>query len=69
VKKARTPAAAKGYVQHSLNVPKTLEARVARCMKLEELTVFTEFANSALARKCREIERDHGIDAQGKPTK
>lgn len=35
-------------------------------MKLEEAKIFTEFNNSALARKCREIEREHGIDANGR---
>ncbi len=53
-------------MQHSINVPAALDARVLRCLELEGLRSFTEFANSALARKCREIERDHGVDAAGR---
>jgi hypothetical protein len=56
----------KGYIPHTLNVPAALEARVLRCMALESLQVFTDFANSALARKCRDIEHTHGIDAEGR---
>jgi hypothetical protein len=56
----------KGYTAHTLNVPAPLEARIARCMALESLQVFTDFANSALARKCRDIEHAHGIDAEGR---
>ncbi len=54
------------YVQRSINVPTALDARVRRCLELESQRSFTEFANSALARKCREIERDHGVDATGR---
>lgn len=67
VKRSRSsPAAPAAYVQHSVNVPAALDARVLRCLELEGLRSFTEFANSALARKCREIERDHGVDAEGR---
>jgi hypothetical protein len=64
--KAKAPSE---YVQHSINVPAALNARIARCMALESQRIFTEFANSAFTRKCREIEREHGIDADGKPLK
>ena len=67
VKRSRSsPAAPVAYVQHSINVPAALDARIARCLQLEGLRVFTEFANSAFARKCREIEREHGVDAEGR---
>ena len=67
VKRSRSSSAVSAaYVQHSVNVPSALDARVLRCLELEGLRSFTEFANSALARKCREIERDHGVDAAGR---
>lgn len=67
VKRARSSSVAPvAYVQHSVNVPAALDARVARCLELEGLRSFTEFANSALSRKCREIEREHGVDATGR---
>ena len=67
VKRARSSSAAPvAYVQHSVNVPSALDARVGRCLELEGLRSFTEFANSALSRKCREIEREHGVDATGR---
>lgn len=56
-----------GYIPHTFNVPAKLEERVKRCMKLEELTNFTEFANSALGLRCRKTEQEHAIDAEGKP--
>lgn len=73
VKSSRSPSSKDSLstkdecVHHSFNTPAALNARVLRCMKLEALSNFTDFANSALARRCREIEREHGIDAEGKP--
>ncbi len=55
----------KGYVNRSINIPSQLDERIDRCMKLEGLRVFTEWANSAFTRRCREIEREHEIDAKG----
>jgi hypothetical protein len=63
--KPRATEPAASYVQHSINVPAALDARVRRCLELESQRSFTEFANSALVRKCREIEREHGVDAVG----
>lgn len=63
------PTRPKGYTPKSINVRGDVMVRVARCMKLEGLSVFSDFANSALAAKCRAIEREHGIDSKGKTVK
>lgn len=55
------------YTAHTFNVPEKLQERVDRCMKLEELTNFTEFANSALGLRCRKTEQERGIDTEGNP--
>jgi hypothetical protein len=55
--------------QHSAKLPPQLEARVARCMKLEGIASFAEFVRNALTRRCREIERENHIDAEGRPVK
>lgn len=49
--------------QHTIRVPEQLEQRVARAMEIEGLQTYNDFVLSALTRRCREIERDHGIDA------
>lgn len=53
--------------QHSAKLPQELDQRVSRCMKLEGITNFAECARIALTRWCREIERENGIDAEGRP--
>lgn len=38
-----------------------LDARIQRAMDLEGVSSFADFARSSLTHRCREIERDHGI--------
>ena len=48
--------------QHTIRVPKRLELRVAAAMEIEGLRTYNDFVLSALTRRCRDIEREHGID-------
>jgi len=59
----------RGYVPKSINVRNDVLRRVIRCMRLDGVSVFSDFANAALAMKCRAIERDHEIDSKGNPVK
>jgi hypothetical protein len=63
VSKKSSAASPAAVHQHTIRVPEQLEQRVARAMNLEGLQTYNDFVLSALTRRCREIERDHGIDA------
>jgi hypothetical protein len=47
--------------QHSVKLTRDQETRVLKCMKLDGINSFADFARSALLRKCREIEKEHGV--------
>lgn len=53
-------------IQHTIRVPTTLESRVQRVMDLEGLRTYNDFVLSALTRRCRDLEREHGIDSTGR---
>jgi hypothetical protein len=55
------------YVSRTINVLVPLDERIERVMKLEGIKNFTEWANSAFTRRCRDTEREHGVDAEGNP--
>lgn len=66
--KKKEPAGASSVVsQHTIRVPESLEKRVERAMALEGLRTYNDFVLSALTRRCRHIEQENGIDAEGKP--
>jgi hypothetical protein len=60
VPSAKKPAEAQDVTQHTIRVPLRLEARVAAAMEAEGLRTYNDFVLSALTRRCREIEREHG---------
>jgi uncharacterized protein (DUF1778 family) len=66
-RKPAPTAEAASITQHTIRVPENLEARVSRAMRLEGLRTYNDFVLSALTRRCREIERDNRIDADGRP--
>lgn len=55
--------------QHSVKLPPALETRVRHCMEIEGLASFADFVRSALTRRCRQIEQEHALDAEGRPVK
>lgn len=55
--------------QHTVRVPEPLDTRIQRAIKLAGYPTFTAFAHTAFVRQCREIEREHGLDADGNPVK
>ncbi len=50
---------------HSINVSECLETRIKRAMELDNQKIFNDFANSALSRKCRQVEMEYGVEQDG----
>lgn len=55
--------------QHTIKNPRAIEERVRRAMKLAGYKDFTAFALTAQVTRCRQIEQEHGVDANGKPVR
>lgn len=47
--------------RYTISIPEPLDARIKRAMDLEGVSSFSDFTRSSLTHRCREIERDHGI--------
>lgn len=52
--------------KHTTNVHRPLEERIRRAMHYGGYKDFSAFALTAYASRCRQIEQEHGLDAEGR---